>query len=386
MIDRKRYVYDFTSFERACGEFLSIQSPANLKKLQFELNKFFKDSKCEEVIYTLNLDKFFFGMTVRPVVDDNMVVDIVTGEARDIRIKSYSVEIDSKLLDLGLEATEFLAVLLHEVGHLVNDTSNAKEVKKEIDKYLTMNRDIVNLKFTNQNRPVLKFGISDALRKVNSIFTREDEEILADEFVVMVGYGDALQRVFEKIVSQTSTINKGVPRSEFIALLWTLDIYKNIKLHRLRVLRTLNTCISQTGSVLEKRDIEEAIDSIKNTSMNEAQIDYNYNQMLSESLLGKLKAKGLRSLQDDLFIIKMRVTNIEEEDEAIDTMRQINMRMALIDEYMRENPESKENVSLSKTLEQYETLRRELSQKVTYKRKCYGLWTDYNLIQYGDAL
>ena len=63
--------YNFERFERIFSDLMKSKSPQNLRALKDELNRFFKDSKCEEVIYTNNNDNAFFGMCVLPSMDDD---------------------------------------------------------------------------------------------------------------------------------------------------------------------------------------------------------------------------------------------------------------------------------------------------------------------------
>ena len=84
-----------------------------LSQLKDEINSFFKDSKCKELVFTQNTDKMFFGIIVMPIV--NNPYDIIQG-TNLIRIKEYYLEIDSKIFSpmLGLSADEIIAILLYQ--------------------------------------------------------------------------------------------------------------------------------------------------------------------------------------------------------------------------------------------------------------------------------
>ena len=81
----------------------------------------------------------------------------------------------------------------------------------------------------------------------------------------------------------------------------------------------------------------------------------------------------------------MRIRNVEDTDDAINLMRQINSRMAVLDDYLSscgDIPE-KEIQRWEKCLSKYDILREELAKKTVYNRKNYGLWFDMN---YANAM
>ena len=73
----KTIKYDFSDFNNIMHRIKDDPSSSNMRALQKELNTFFKDSKCEGVIYTNNTDKLFFGMCVMPVISGRDAVDIL---------------------------------------------------------------------------------------------------------------------------------------------------------------------------------------------------------------------------------------------------------------------------------------------------------------------
>ena len=93
----KRYNYDFSKLETAMSHLRQRQDRSVMNEIKTELNKFFKDSVCGDVIFTKNTDKLFFGMTTYFALPDT--AGIMTGEFKDpVRIDRYWIEIDSKLL------------------------------------------------------------------------------------------------------------------------------------------------------------------------------------------------------------------------------------------------------------------------------------------------
>jgi len=63
--------YDFGEFHNVFESMRtkSNATPDELKTLKYELNRFFDDSTCKDVLYTNNLDNMFFGIKIIPMID-----------------------------------------------------------------------------------------------------------------------------------------------------------------------------------------------------------------------------------------------------------------------------------------------------------------------------
>ena len=387
MIDKSRYNYDFDEMVKSMSRLKSDQSNTTLLKIKNELNKFFKDSTCVEVIFTKNTDKLFFGMCVMAssVSADSLIDNVFDDKPR--KIDRYFVEIDSKLLEIGLTSRELTSVLLHEVGHLVVDTSAIDDARGAIDDYMAQHKEALSLKDSVHYKELLAFGIKDTMRKSRSIFTRNNDEILADEFVFMCGFGEDLQKSFEKICANATNLTKEVQGNKLMTLHWILYIYKNMKAQRLSAIRTLNKCQRFTASALEKKEIATAVASlnkIDDIAMREAAL-CEATLLEGDTLIARVQRKGLKGLEDDLFEFEMRIRNVEDENDALLLMRQINTRMSVLDDYLYttkddENVTDRDRERWAKLLSRYEKLREDLSKKAVYNRKQYGLWADYNYL------
>lgn len=373
---RPAYVkYDFTDLEKALSKLYTNQSYSTLNDIKKELNRFFKDSNCEQVIFTNNTDKFFFGMCVIPILKDETAVDKIIASEEKVRLYRYYVEIDSKLLLLGLNPSELTAVLLHEVGHMVNNGEPIEELRKNIDVYFDTydtNVDSVQLK---KAEPLIKYGITDALRKLTSIFYRRDEEIIADQFVVACGYGEELESAFKKISKNSFKINKEVT-NKFIVLKWSFNIYKELKWGRIRALHVMKDSLSLTSSKLEKKQINDVIDVLNDKKV---LVDESYVHEFGffSTLRRKMRAGGIRDLEDELYEYNIRVKNVDDEEEALAIIRRINSRIAIIEDYIssEENLSEQDRKRWFNLIDKYRLLRDQLSNKTTYSEKYYGLFT-----------
>lgn len=367
----KRYIdYDFTDIENALFEIKQSPNSANLNELNREINAFFKDSKCKQVLYTRNTDKMFFGMSVMPVIKADKVYDIIQ-EDEPVRITEYYLELDSKLFSptLGLSTREITAVLLHEIGHMVNDTSPVDKLRKELDMYLVKNNETIKTSDSVHYQEILAFGIKDALRKITSLFETDDDEIIADSFVVACGYGPELESAFEKVVKNSYRINKDVS-NKFIVLAWVIRLYTDIKLRRIVAIKSLQKGESYTASKLEKREMENVVHRLRridDDSLIEA-VGFDLVADKVNSTMSRIKYKGIRSFEDDLYDYNLQVKNVQHEDEALELLHKINTRLNIIDDYVTsENISENERKRWYALINKYNKLREVLSNKSVYR-------------------
>ena len=370
--------YDFSDFNNIMYQIKDNPNHDNLNKLKKELNRFFKDSDCKGVIYTNNTDKLFFGMCVMPVIDGHQAVRILQSDDNE-RIKSYYIELDSRLFDpmIGLSSQELVAVLLHEVGHLVNDASPVERFRNDLDTYLAKNDETLVIADSIHYREILAYGIKDYLRRIGSIFEVPDEELLADEFVYHCGYGKYLESAFKKIWKNHGKLNRDV-NDKFMVLRWTLNLYKDVKHKRISAIRILNRGKSMDSSKLEVREKENVIRRL-NRIDDEALLEAAVSEFKAKKgIFTNMKSKGLRALEDELYEFAVRIKTLNDEETALVMLRQVNYRMSLIDEYLRiENLSEDEKQRWFTLREDYSKIRMKILDKDIGKSKQYGLWIAY---------
>lgn len=375
--------YDFTPFNDIFSRIIARgkANASDLSELKKECKKFF-DGNCENIYYTENTDKMFFGMKIIANIDPNKVYDYITDDHHmsndDLRVWNYSIELDSKLFDplLGLTPEELTAILLHEVGHMVNDTTPLQNARDYINSYLADNKETLSMTDSIHYKEILAYGIKDFISKDRSMFyTTNEDEILADEFVRGCGYSNCLDNALKKIVKNNSKLYIDSDISKFTVMAWTLRLYKGLKFRRIGALRTLARAKQMTGSVLEKKEMENIARRIRRIDDTE----------LLESVQDKVKARmrkmryeSIRSLDDDYYEISMRIRNVEDEDDALYLMRQINTRLSIMEDYLQsEDIDEKERKKWFDSIDRFKELREKLSKSVTYKSKTYGIYVNY---------
>lgn len=346
----------------------------NLKK---GLNNFFREGNCKDIIVTWNTDKLFFGMCVYPHIHTGDV-DRIMNTSEIVKISDYSIDIDSRLIkNVGVSGRELLACILHEIGHIICDSNNIKTVRRALDVYFAETDTEFSLDDMNKFPSVFIFAITDAIRKVDSIFNqRLEEEYIADEFVVACGYGEELESACRKIVKQTSKLNSNV-QGKFIILQYTLNIYKDMKWRRVPALNTLNKRMPFEASTLRKKALKYLILDLKTIKKNDTYVQENTMQDLMTKLGTKYRYKGIKILDNEVYEFAAQISCCDEEDKALILLRDMNTRINILSEFIEITPVDKydREVSYAKqTLARYYKLRDDLSKKKLYSDKYLGLW------------
>ena len=99
----------------------------------------------------------------------------------------------------------------------------------------------------------------------------------------------------------------------------------------------------------------------------------------SEIRMKKRRFSTLRDIEEDFYEYNMRIRNVEEENDALYLMRQINIRISLIEDYLNagEDMSTSELKRWNDLLDKYRRLREELSNTMVYKAKNYGIFVNY---------
>ena len=375
-----KLVYDFSGFYeifqsiKCCdSNIVPLKTTDNLRK---ELDKFFKDAKCKEVIYTVNTDKQFFGIKVFASFDKWYIYDALMSD-NPYKIEEYSVEIDSKLLTgsiNGLDEKEATALLIKEVNAVIGDNTSIQKARDYLAMYLALNKTTLKISNHANYRDILSFGVKDYMSKCNSItYMLKEDMVLEDELSRAYGIHEYLESAFNKICLmkpyEDNEQNIGIVFS------WILRLYGSVANRRIGSIKTLKTCKELTGSRLEKREFDNLIKSVERLDDS---------SLLQESLgpigakMLKMRIKTIKSMDDDYYEIAMQVRNVEDEDDALYIIRQINSRMSILSDYIDEGklPE-KDKQNCMKIYDKYNKLRDELARTQTYKRSTTAIYVNY---------
>lgn len=357
-----------------------------------------KDSElgcCKDCIYTLNTDKPFFGVRVFPNITVTDIKSCMCSE-EPCQVSEYKLELDSKLFDLGLRPDEIAAVILYEISSIM-DPETLNHVRGEINYYLCANDDCIDMSMTYSARLLFVYAIKDAMYKYSSMMFRSEADIAANSVTNSLGLTSAL--LSAKYILSSSYMSDGmfVRSPKFVILQWVLSIYKDLTGRNLHVvIETLKDAKAITGSQLEKICIDSILTSLESINgvftITEAKTftqklkNYDLECLNEVSLFKSLKVNGLRSIEDALYEFAIRIKNCDTEEDAMYILRGINTRLSILEDYLYKTPDLSEN-EIKKwegVASQYRALRDELTKKRIWNKKQYGLFFDYDQLNYLD--
>lgn len=386
-MEYKTIEYDFNKLAEGISGLTTSCEHARKKALcciKEELNRFFEDFKCVDVIFTNNTDNEFFGIQISPMFLDcyEGVNKIFKDNCEDIKFHHYSLEFDSKLFDGTFTARQIIALLIHDINKL-NSSNIIKEIVCAMDHIAMCHGKIIQCDSIMKNMSFFLFVLHDTARKMTSAFEYIPSSLsLADDFIksygladdyedAMFGVKDCRNGLKDQICCTTLTLN------------WYMEKYDDLCYYNHKdMANDFRDIIKFTGSELVKRNIKGALELLCDRGIYSARPVYESATKKKTSLITQIKTSGLRSLEDDVYEYRMRIKNIETENEAIYVIRQINNRMGIISDYLEtEELSDMEKERFFKLYDKYDSLREELSKKAVYNRKMYGLFVDYNALQ-----
>ena len=366
-------------------------------KIMKTLNNIFPKFKCTEVIYTENTDHEFFGARIYPFLGGTFgFIDPIMNSDREIEpFTRYQLEIDSKLFSgmVPFYRSEITALILRDINAYTS-TNCFNEFIYALNGILAKEDQTFDRNAMEKNRQLFRFVFLEFLRYTTSVFctccynelTYDEPDFLLDDdnSDMYIYYTSGIQKI-KQLNPEFNGENPSIftsGRYAYLLLQWYLKVYKTIDKDRYTLI-LLKKSVSYSGSELFKRIVFDIISGLEKASWNGKGMD----EMVSESATKKgffsqMKANGMKSIEDDLYEFKMRIRNVDTQDDALLLMRQINNRMAIVDEYlMDESLSDKERERWMVVYEKYQKLREELSDKKVYNRKMYGLYVDYNTLQ-----
>lgn len=346
------------------------------------LNLIFRpDADCAGFVYTVNTDKLPFGCVVMPTLRGIDVNDyFVVGN--DSRLSEYMVELDSKLFDYGLTNEEVAQVMLFNIYHMVKDFTPLRNVRMAIDDFLTKSATQLIIKDSVQYKEILKLGLVDALVNVSSCLSLPSD-VVSDPFLESLGLED-FDKALDKLYKEIPGCENEVSRAPKLNMLeWALRLYYDVEKERIPALHLLEKAKSLTASTLYITKFSNTINALNriDTDMvvNEAVQTFFNEAKRKGGLLASLKYSGLRDIENDLYEFQIRAKNAETESEVMYALKQINARLAILDNYIRENPDDPEIDRWVAVKLQYMDIRDTLAKKRLHKRN-YGIFVDYDAL------
>ena len=381
-MERVNTSFEFSILERTLFGLSEDHANTTLARIKDELNKFFVKSKCKEVLYTNNTDNLFFGIRVYPSIDGSKAIELLGDNEPEV-FDSYSVEIDSKLMDpiTDLTGKELTALLIYNIYYTIYNPAIIDQVKFTIDAYFASSGEYIALSSSKGFRELLAYAIKDAMMKAGSLFTkRNGDAVIQDPFISDFGYTADMDTALHKIVTSISYMAKEVD-DRFIVLSWVLRVGREYEYMQVPAYKTLVKAAQLTGSRLEKRELEYAARIINSMEepVHEGFID-GIKERFSNSVM-KWKRNGIRGIKSDVFELQLRLRTAEDVEELMSIIRAINSKIAILQDYLTENISDAEREDVTEVLQTLYTMRQEASADKAVKSRYSG----YIQVTYPDV-
>lgn len=382
-MDKAKTNYDFNDLLTIIDSLKQDADPDVLRNFAYELNMFFRDVKCEGVLYTNNTDLDFFGVYVQPVLKEKDIYPLLVSDYTTT-IEKYYVELDSKLFNpvLGLTNREILAIILHDIGSMINSSGPIDRAVKEIDLYLDTTNDVLRTTDNVNYVAILTFGLKDLLHKLTSIFTADlTSNVAIDDFIMSCGFINELNSAISKLkkFGYLNMFSEGGSPSTIIA--WTIRIYNDIKGQRIRTIRLLRKAASYTSVRLVKREMNHmitALSRIDDSSILESVFDDV--KLKYQSMTKKFTMSSIKDIEEDYYDYAVTLQNVNDEDDALLLLHKINSRMSVIDGVLNDdNPQitDRERKAFVDLYQRYNQLRNDVVAKKVYKRNYRRIYVNY---------
>lgn len=251
---------------------------SNLRGVERTLERIFELNITLQIVD--NDSREFFGMTVTPTYMDRIIMAMLgTNSTKDILYEawrkedSWTIEIDDTLLyDKNLNANphEIVAVLLHEMGHVIYSNeavSRANRViKLALMKTTTKYKKIFEVpKFQH----LFKLSIYESCSTKRFRFPSKDdrEECAADDFVKIYGHENELITFIEKLLKSKGNglidrTNAEMDNDVRILANWSIENVASLEYRKDRLKRALKTERQRNKSTVVIKLTNEIYDKI----------------------------------------------------------------------------------------------------------------------------
>jgi len=295
-----------------------------LDRIKNALNKEFSNHKCIAVLVSNKPTnkKQIFGARVYPTQNElvNINKEIVDLTSKNQYVlKEYIIELDYGLLyntALDVSPDEMTAVIIHEMGHVVNFNQNIINIRNIILRgYAQIGVATASI-VTGVLPLTTTVGLIIALHLFSSAVERDDmtkNEILADSLSVEYGYSNELKTVLTKIFDYTAGPKlKEDNVYKFIQLL--IDPSRSRRLDELD--RGLKKEQSNTNSSVLKGLIDFILKMPKNSKNSTVGINEQMELLFNESMQSffEILSKGQSQLEiEELYVEIQRMTSYEDK-------------------------------------------------------------------------
>lgn len=324
-----------TKLVTAVGNLREYQGPVHLTEVQDALNEFFPKYECVDFMYTMNTDNIPFGVIITPILSPDQVTKILlSGE--DMGLNKYQAEIDSKIFQYGLDDEEVTAILIYDIIHMCSDSTPVKRLRDAIDEYFTTTQTQLKIRDSIQYQQILSFGLVDTLIKLTNCLYL-DYDVVTDAYLDSLEMGQSFTSAIGKLYNNIPGMSNEVSKMQKLIILdWCFRLYSDVEHQRIPAIKQLERSKDITASVLYKRIVDRAIDSLYKIDTDSLIIESALERVEQQNpAYLEIKSGSLESLEDDLYEFVSRSQNAETDEDCRYVLKQINIRLSYLDDYIR---------------------------------------------------
>lgn len=315
-----------------------------------------------------------YGMSVRPsqaytdqlvsMMLDNEKWHIVVFSWKDI--KDWVIDIDKRMIkkEVGMNATELTTILLHEIGHIVLNTSFGAKLENTFRRQLAQ----AGFEVTNMARQSF-FSKIMQLPLINLMSTsryKDDgqlkEEIKADKFAaVNPRYREALISAIGKMM-EVQPVSTSTSDDEVKLALSTIDNYKKRQAKLVNVRRLFK--VPKSKNMFTRESVFDISESCDDTYIeNKANEIYN-DAMAMYFEFFSFKEKKLPVIDNSyITYIENKIKEIKDEDDKAMLIEYTKSKITMIDWYISllEHPEFSKKYIITQSAKELNTVKNALN-------------------------
>ena len=388
LIEDIKYIYD-NQLVPMCNNIKNavasseVPTEDTLLSIRNSLNDCFTDYGyiCDTINFTFNSDKLMFGIMINPMIPDSTMIGIIVDDpANNYKLTHYQLEIDSKLVE-NITGEELVAVILEDIVSMM-DPLNLERCK-DVLALLIADRGTFDLRSSINYTQIITYAFKQTMRKASTLVNKSRDSIAMNKITNELDLKETLVNVQDnlKITLYGFVDVETVPKMS--ELEWALIVYDDIKTNIRYAEDLLNTAKLTTASALEINEINLTLKSLRR-AYNEVIVESAHieDKLVNEiSIFKKLKNSGLKSIESDLYELKLQVKTCVEQEEALFILKQINTRIGILDDYLADEEISEADRNKWNAVDmEYRSLREELVKKKLSMRKNIGYFVDYDKI------
>lgn len=315
-----------------------------------------------------------YGMSVRPsqaytdqlvsMMLDNEKWHIVVFSWKDI--KDWVIDIDKRMIkkEVGMNATELTTILLHEIGHIVLNTSFGAKLENTFRRQLAQ----AGFEVTNMARQSF-FSKIMQLPLINLMSTsryKDDgqlkEEIKADKFAaVNPRYREALISAIGKMM-EVQPVSTSTSDDEVKLALSTINNYKKRQAKLVNVRRLFK--VPKSKNMFTRESVFDISESCDDTYIeNKANEIYNDTMAMYFEFFS-FKEKKLPVIDNSyITYIENKIKEIKDEDDKAMLIEYTKSKITMIDWYISllEHPEFSKKYIITQSAKELNTVKNALN-------------------------